>query len=190
MGGGPPASRPRRVLRSARRLEARPGPAAAHRHCGQAPQAPRRPPIGLGLSLLVASALIAHRLAISHVIPLRLLQTMNWRRCNCNVCGWSPKVTVGNYVRVLPGLPLSLLVGPAAWPRGLPRRHGNFACNSLLGISNFEFVSLELQRFWALLKVHAIELHAKFGERHVAGLRWGVGWLRWGVGWLRWGVGA
>jgi len=75
-------------------------------------------------------------------------------------------------------------------PRGLPRRHGNFACNSLLGISNFEFVSLELQRFWALLKVHAIELHAKFGERHVAGLRWGVGWLRWGVGWLRWGVGA
>ena len=30
MGGGPPASRPRRELRSARRLEARPGPAAAH----------------------------------------------------------------------------------------------------------------------------------------------------------------
>ena len=55
------------------------------------------------------------------------------------------------------------------------RRHGNFACNSLLGISNLEFISLELQRFWALLKVHAIELHAKFGERHVAGLRWGVG---------------
>ena len=85
-------------------------------------------------------------------------------------------------MRVLPGLPLPLPAGPAAWPRGLPRRHGNFACNSLLGISNFEFVSLELQRFWALLKVHAIELHAKFGERHVAGLRWGVGWLRWGVG--------
>ena len=63
----------------------------------------------------------------------------------------------------------------AAWPRGLPRRHGNFACNSLLGISNFEFVSLELQRFWALLKVHAIELHAKFGEGCVAGVWWGVG---------------
>ena len=123
----------------------------------------------------MASALIAHRLAILHVIPLRLLQTMNWRRCNCNVCGWSPKVTVGNYVRVLPGLPLSLLVGPAAWPRGLPRRHGNFACNSLLGISNLEFISLELQRFWALLKVHAIELHAKFGEGCVAGVWWGVG---------------
>ena len=30
VGGGPPASRPRRELRSARRLEARPGPATAH----------------------------------------------------------------------------------------------------------------------------------------------------------------
>ena len=78
-------------------------------------------------------------------------------------------MTVGNYVRVLPGLPLSLLVGPAAWPRGLPRRHGNFACNSLLGISNFEFVSLELQRFWALLKVHLGELHAELGEGTLLG---------------------
>ena len=41
VGGGPPASRPRRELRSARRLEARPGPAAAHRHCGRSL---RRPP--------------------------------------------------------------------------------------------------------------------------------------------------
>ena len=36
-------------------------------------------------------------------------------------------------------------------------------------------MSLELQRFWALLKVHSIELHAKFGEGHVVGVRWGVG---------------
>ena len=41
VGGGPPASRPRRELRSARRLEARPGPAAAHRHRGRSL---RRPP--------------------------------------------------------------------------------------------------------------------------------------------------
>ena len=34
VGGGPPASRPRRELRSARRLEARPGPAAALHTCG------------------------------------------------------------------------------------------------------------------------------------------------------------
>ena len=65
-------------------------------------------------------------------------------------------------MRVLPGLPLSLLVGPAAWPRGLPRRHGNFACNSLLGISNFEFVSLELQRFWVVSKNDRGKLRAKF----------------------------
>ena len=72
-------------------------------------------------------------------------------------------------------LALSMLVGTAARPRGLPRRHGSFACNSLLGISNFEFVSLELQRFWALLKVHLGELHAKLGEGSVGGVRWGVG---------------
>ena len=32
VGGGPPARHPRRELRSARRLEARPGPATAHGH--------------------------------------------------------------------------------------------------------------------------------------------------------------
>ena len=37
VGGGPPESRPRRELRSARRLEARPGPATAHRHRSQTP---------------------------------------------------------------------------------------------------------------------------------------------------------
>ena len=37
-----------------------------------------------------------------------------------------------------------------------------FACNSSVTISVFELASLELQRFWALLKVHAIELRAKF----------------------------
>ena len=39
VGGGPPASRPRRELRSARRLEARPGPATAHGHRSLAPPA-------------------------------------------------------------------------------------------------------------------------------------------------------
>ena len=36
-----------------------------------------------------------------------------------------------------------------------------FACNSSVTISVFELASLELQRFWVLLKVHAVELHAK-----------------------------
>ena len=63
----------------------------------------------------------------------------------------------------------------AARPRGQPCRHGNFACNSLLAISNFEFISLELQRFWVLLKVQATELHAKLGEGCVIGARLGCG---------------
>ena len=42
VGGGPPASRPRRELRSARRLEARPGPATAHGHRSQALRTPTR----------------------------------------------------------------------------------------------------------------------------------------------------
>ena len=41
------------------------------------------------------------RPSISHVIPLRLFQTLNVRRWNCNVFGVSRKMTVGNYVRHL-----------------------------------------------------------------------------------------
>ena len=36
-----------------------------------------------------------------------------------------------------------------------------FACNFSVTISVFELASLELQRFWVLLKLHAIELHAE-----------------------------
>ena len=50
VGGGPPARSPHASLRlGVVDLEARPGPATAHRHRGQALQrwsAPRRPPIG------------------------------------------------------------------------------------------------------------------------------------------------
>ena len=61
---------------------------------------------------------------ISHVIPLGLFQDLNCDRWNCNVCGRSPKVTVGNYVRLLfssgpvaayqhPGLALRALRHPS-----------------------------------------------------------------------------
>ena len=60
-------------------------------------------------------------------------------------------------------------LGARPGPAALQSCFANFACNSLLGISKFEFMSLELQRFWALLKVHSIELHAKFGEGRVGG---------------------
>ena len=40
----------------------------------------------------------------------------------------------------------------------------NFACNSPAALSRFELASLELQRFWLLLKFHVIELRANFGD--------------------------
>ena len=42
---------------------------------------------------------------MSHVIPLRLFQTLKWSRWNCNVCGLRRKMTVLNYVRLLGGGP-------------------------------------------------------------------------------------
>ena len=92
MGGGPPASRPRRELCSVRRLEASPGPEAIS--------------------------------AISHVIPLRLVQTLNLHRWNCNVFVWSRKVTVGNYVRLLvsagPPAAFCAAAGPASRSPPMP----------------------------------------------------------------------
>ena len=46
---------------------------------------------------------VAHAIAISHVIPQQLVQTLNLYRWNCNVFGRSRKMTVGNYVRNLSG---------------------------------------------------------------------------------------
>ena len=74
----PPARRPRCELRSARRLEARPGPAglaAASNRSG---------------CLCVAWPVPAASL-ISHVIPTRVFQTMNTGHWNCNVFGCSLK---------------------------------------------------------------------------------------------------
>ena len=110
-----------RAYGSARRLEARPGPATAHGHRSQALRSLRRPP---------------HQ----------------W--------GWGADVWLGASPR---GPPWPCRRRPA--PR--PGRRGycassTFACNSFVTISVFELASLELQRFWALLNVHAIELHAEF----------------------------
>ena len=49
----------------------------------------------------------------------------------------------------------------------IPEPTRNFACNSPNTISNLELRSLELQRFQTLSKLHPIELHATFLEgRH------------------------
>ena len=68
-----------------------------------------------------------HRPSISHVIPLRLVQTLNLRRWNCNVFGVSRKMTTINYVRNLGGGGAGSLIGGwarrlEAWPGPVPRR--------------------------------------------------------------------
>ena len=119
VGGGPPASRPR-CEPSARRVVSkpgqapppptgtaawprrhapapRPGYAIAHGHRSQTLRPLRR---SSSWWCLVYSA-------ISHVIPSQLVQTLNSPRWDCNVFGWSRKVTVGNYVRNLFGCVLA-----------------------------------------------------------------------------------
>ena len=103
----PAAREARASLRSARRLVARPGPAAAHRHRGSSLW---RPPhqwgwgadVWLGASSRCPAG-PRRRPSISHVIPLRLVQTLNWHHWNCNVFGVCRKMTTINYVRNLGG---------------------------------------------------------------------------------------
>ena len=78
VGGGPPASRPRCELRSVRRLEARPGPAAAHGHRSQALP---RPPVP---STPVGPAVLGFWDA-----PVRVVTNVVNRRCFS--CGFLPR---------------------------------------------------------------------------------------------------
>ena len=166
VGGGPPASRPRCELRSARRLEAWPGSAAAHRHRDQAPS----PPAGVAawpsgpsgalhtggavsLTCACASARCParprHCPLISHVIPLRRVQSLNLHRWNCNVFGVSRKMTTKNYVRNLGGGGAwSLICGSARRIEARPgpaAAHGHRSRVPLLpvgvtGVSRVEFL--------------------------------------------------
>ena len=52
--------------------------------------------------------------------------------------------------------------GPASALAHIAAELPNFACNSPTTLSNYEFTTLELQRFQTLLKLHPIELHASF----------------------------
>ena len=87
----PPARRPRRELRSARRLEARPGPA------GLAAASNRS-----GVSVCCLARLAVASL-ISHVIHHQLIQILNLNHWNYNDSGTSRKMTTINYVRNLAG---------------------------------------------------------------------------------------
>ena len=117
---------------------------------------------------------------MSHVIPLRLVQVLNSCRWNCNVFGWSRKMTALNYVRYLAGggvvaahghRSLALLRPPdtpaPSTPVGSPFEipewfPNNVARNSPAIISNFEFTSLELQRFRVVSKNDRVKLRARF----------------------------
>ncbi len=54
------------------------------------------------------------RSATSHVIPRRLIQTLNLHRWNCNVFGVSRKMTAINYVRDFAGGGVAATSGPGA----------------------------------------------------------------------------
>ena len=84
-----------------------------------------------------------------------------------NVGGGGVVVAHGCRSQALP------LTGVEVWPRLGPAGLAlafthiavellNFACNSPTTLSNYEFTTLELQRFQTLLKLHSIELHATF----------------------------
>ena len=80
---------------------------------------------------------VALAIAISHVIPLRVLQTLNSCRWDCNVFGLSPKVTVGNYVRNVSGAGASTRC--PARPRPRPRAPQPGPARCLTGCSPINF---------------------------------------------------
>ena len=138
-------------------LEARPGPAATHRHRGLAPQAPRRPPIGrCSLSVRCRPGpATAHRHR-----GLALLPPTGTAARPCKPPQAPRRPPIGRCslsVRCRPGPATAHRHRGLALPPPI-----NFACNSPTTLSNLEFTTLELQRFRTLLKLHPIELHATF----------------------------
>ena len=146
VGGGPPA-RLRRCLRcraawcargrrparepsalrafgSARRLEARPGPAAAHGHRSQAPWTLRRHPHQWGLVAVNSPARPCRRPQVPQPGPLE------------SQLSHTPTPEASHPA-------LAALIAESA---------PNFARNSPTTLSNFEYRSLELQRLWMVSK--------------------------------------
>ena len=149
VGGGPPASRPRRELRSARRLVVRPGPVTAHGH--RSPARPRRRP----------------RTPQPGPPALLRLHTSDAWCATCCLARWcdsrpGPAAAHGHRSPALrpsgastPAVRLVLLcVAPSCLLLS------NFARNSPVTISVFELASLELERFWAVFKSDRGKLRA------------------------------
>ena len=140
---------------------ARPGPAAAHGHRSPAlrPSCASTPAVRLVLLCVAPSCLLLSNFARNSPVTISVfeLASLELERF------WAVFKSDRGKLRadlVLPRL--------CRRPRALqPGQRGycassTFACNSPVTISVFELASLELQRFWALLKVHVIELHAEF----------------------------
>ena len=136
VGGGPPASRPRCELRSARRLEARPGPAGLAAASDRAALEMTRPPTGTAAKPCSAPR---HEARLCPPVPP------------------APSTPVG------PGV---LMCGSVRCREAqLWLSFNNLARNSSMAHSNFEFASLELQRFWGVSKNDRDKLRAKCGRR-------------------------
>ena len=101
---------------------------AARRHRSQAPPSPTG-----------TAAWPCRHPPISHVIPLRLIRTLNSHRWNCNVFAWSRKVTVGNYVRLLvsagPPAAFFAAVGPCVSQPARALRRSASVCVFWIGSS-------------------------------------------------------
>ena len=138
----PPARRPRCELRSARRLEARPGPA------GPAAASNRAGLGALALALPPPTGTAAN--------PEGYAAASN--RAGCLCVAWPGPAAHGHR-----GLAPSIAQDShRAVTSHITEPTANFACNSPTILSNFEIRLLELRRFQTLLKLHSIELHASF----------------------------
>ena len=145
----------------ARWCDSRPGPAAAHGHRSPAlrPSGASTPAVRLVLLCVAPSCLLLSNFARNSPVTISVfeLASLELERF------WAVFKSDRGKLRADLVLPR-----PCCRPRApQPGRCGycassTFACNSPVTISVFELASLELQRFWALLKVHAIELHAEF----------------------------
>ncbi len=128
--------------------------------------------IELHAEFLVCVSVVTHGHRSQALRPLRrLLASGAWCavRCQASRCDsrLGPAAAHGHRSQALLP-PTSTVARPCRRPRApQPGQCGycvssTFACNSPVSISVFELASLDLQRFFALLKVHAIELHAEF----------------------------
>ena len=155
----PPARRPRCELRSARRLEARPGPA------GLAAASNRS-----GLVVSVLSARPRRRPRVQWSCPP---VPSTPATPGVLTCGWARRLVVQpgpaaahGHRSLAPSIPQD---SHPVVTSHIPEPTPNFACNSPTILSNSEIRLAELQRFQTLLKLHPIELHASFlrgGPRH------------------------